>query len=79
MSMPGFTAECSLPDDGGRYRAPGRTVGLSNSAIVPQAFLGAARTAQQDTPPVIVIEPEQCVTRCYYFRGIRLFCYEMCF
>ena len=28
---------------------------------------------------VIDIEPEQCVTRCFYIRGIPVYCYEMCF
>lgn len=27
----------------------------------------------------IDIEPEQCVKRCYFIRGVPIFCYEVCF
>lgn len=27
----------------------------------------------------IDIEPEQCVTRCFYIAGVPAFCYEICF
>lgn len=27
----------------------------------------------------IVIEPEECQTRCYYVMGVPIYCYEICF
>lgn len=70
MNMPGFNAEASLYKRGINYRLAGRAdVGAGSIQEVKPA---AATTT-------IDIEPDQCVTRCFFFRGVRLFCYDFCF
>ena len=33
----------------------------------------------QAATKTITIEPEQCVTRCYYVFGVPVLCYEVCY
>jgi hypothetical protein len=76
MTIPGFTADNSLYANKKDYNAAIGEPGIFGSDIVPQISLGGVGALGETT---ITIEPEQCVTRCFYFRGVRLFCYEMCF
>jgi hypothetical protein len=49
-----------------------RIVGASALALVLSSVASAA-------PPVIDIEPEECQVRCFYIRGVPIFCYEICY
>jgi hypothetical protein len=33
----------------------------------------------QTATTTIDIEPEECVVRCFFIRGVPVFCYEVCF
>jgi hypothetical protein len=49
-------------------------VGLSPTSAEARTPDGAEAAATE-----ITIEPEECQERCFFFRGVRLFCYEICF
>lgn len=46
-----------------------------------QSEIGSSAGTQKSTvaAKTIDIEPEQCVTRCYYLYGVPIYCYTMCF
>ncbi|HET9956783.1 MAG TPA: hypothetical protein VFQ61_19945 [Polyangiaceae bacterium] len=46
---------------------------FQNSASAEPTGGTAAKTK------TITIEPEQCVTRCFFIMGVPVYCYEMCF
>ncbi len=60
---------------GGRMNVKGkvkRIVGMSVFALV---LSGVAMSAA----PRIDIEPEECQTRCFFFMGVPIYCYEICY
>lgn len=60
MNMPGFSAEASLYNRGINYRLASRAAERNGSL---QEVKPAAATTTID------IEPEECVTRCFFFPG----------
>jgi hypothetical protein len=48
------------------------------------ALTGVSGQASPATPKItptktIDIEPEQCVKRCFFIRGVPVYCYTVCF
>jgi len=79
MNMPGFTAEASLYRTTGCYQSvASAATERSRSAVVPQGGFG---TTQKVEPArrTITYEPEECATRCFFYMGVRLFCYVSCY
>lgn len=78
IRMPQFTAENSIYSERKNYTVLSWAVKTNGSGVTPQAaaILGS-RFGD------ITIEPEQCVTRCYWkcgrFGCYPTNCYEVCF
>lgn len=59
--------------------------GIAAMALVLCSLTQSSAFAEDQSPkttagPVVIdIEPEECVTRCFFIRGVPLFCYEVCF
>jgi hypothetical protein len=48
-----------------------RILGIGVLALVSSLVVLSAKP--------IVIEPEECQTRCYFILGVPIYCYEICF
>lgn len=74
MNMPGFTADNSLYCSSRTYNMPNAIFEISSSTIEPQIGITQVRSRGP-----IIIEPEECITRCYFIGGVPIICYEVCF
>jgi hypothetical protein len=45
--------------------------------VSAQTERGSSST--QTSVTTIDIEPEQCVTRCFFIRGVPVYCYTLCY
>jgi hypothetical protein len=70
------SSSSELRGNGGRMTNKGTKRILGGIAL---ALVVSSWALVSAAPRVIDIEPEQCQTRCYYFMGVPIYCYEICF